>query len=165
MKPTSSILFILILSSLFSCDKTRVFDDYKSVGTAWNRDSIVKFDLPKLDPIKKYNVFVNLRNNDNYPFNNIFLLVSLENPDGLTKVDTLEYAMANPDGTLLGDGFSDTKESKLFYKENLNFDKKGKYKIRIQQAIYRLGLPWHILRCQPLLIHQDFLKKLTKKYC
>ena len=130
MKPTSSILFILILSSLFSCDKTRVFDDYKSVGTAWNRDSIVKFDLPKLDPIKKYNVFVNLRNNDNYPFNNIFLLVSLENPEGLTKVDTLEYAMANPDGTLLGEGFSDTKESKLFYKENLNFDKKGKYKIR-----------------------------------
>ena len=139
MKPTSSILFILILSSLFSCDKTRVFDDYKSVGTAWNRDSIVKFDLPKLDPVKKYNVFVNLRNNDNYPFNNIFLLVSLENPDGLTKVDTLEYAMANPDGTLLGDGFSDTKESKLFYKENLNFDKKGKYKIRIQQAIRQTG--------------------------
>ena len=139
MKPTSSILFILILSSLFSCDKTRVFDDYKSVGTAWNRDSIVKFDLPKLDPIKKYNVFVNLRNNDNYPFNNIFLLVSLENPDGLTKVDTLEYAMANPDGTLLGDGFSDTKESKLFYKENLKFDKKGKYKIRIQQAIRQTG--------------------------
>ena len=129
----------LIISSLFSCDKTRVFDDYKSVGTAWNRDSIVKFDLPKLDPIKKYNVFVNLRNNDNYPFNNIFLLVSLENPDGLTKVDTLEYAMANPDGTLLGDGFSDTKESKLFYKENLNFDKKGKYKIRIQQAIRQTG--------------------------
>ena len=139
MKPTSSILFILILSSLFSCDKTRVFDDYKSVGTAWNRDSIVKFDLPKLDPIKKYNVFVNLRNNDNYPFNNIFLLVSLENPEGLTKVDTLEYAMANPDGTLLGEGFSDTKESKLFYKENLNFDKKGKYKIRIQQAIRQTG--------------------------
>ena len=139
MKLTSSILFILILSSLFSCDKTRVFDDYKSVGTAWNKDSIVKFELPKLDPIKKYNVFVNLRNNDNYPFNNIFLLVSLENPDGLTKVDTLEYAMANPDGTLLGDGFSDTKESKLFYKENLNFDKKGKYKIRIQQAIRQTG--------------------------
>ena len=67
------------------------------------------------------------------------MLVSLENPDGLTKVDTLEYAMANPDGTLLGDGFSDTKESKLFYKENLNFDKKGKYKIRIQQAIRQTG--------------------------
>jgi gliding motility-associated lipoprotein GldH len=57
----------------------------------------------------------------------------------LTKVDTLEYAMANPDGTLLGDGFTDVKESKLFYKENFKFNKKGAYKIRIQQAIRQTG--------------------------
>lgn len=124
---------------LISCDEKRVFDDYKSVGNAWNKDSIVSFDLPKLEPTKQYNLFLNVRNNDNYPFNNLFLLVSLENPDGLTKVDTLEYAMANLDGTLLGEGFSDTKESKLFYKENLKFDKKGLYKVRIQQAIRQNG--------------------------
>ncbi|MBC7643009.1 MAG: gliding motility lipoprotein GldH [Flavobacterium sp.] len=139
MKPTSSILSVLVFISLFSCDKTRVFDEYKSVGSAWNRDSIVKFDLPKLEPTKKYNLFINLRNNDNYPFNNMFLLVALENPDGLIKVDTLEYEMANLDGMLLGEGFSDTKESKLFYKENLKFDKKGVYKVRIQQAVRQNG--------------------------
>ncbi|MBC7643082.1 MAG: gliding motility lipoprotein GldH [Flavobacterium sp.] len=139
MKPTSSILFILVFVSLFSCDKKRVFDEYMSVGSAWNKDSIVKFDLPKLETTKKYNLFINLRNNDNYPFNNLFLLVALENPDGLTKVDTLEYEMANANGMLLGEGFSDTKESKLFYKENLKFDKKGVYKVRIQQAIRQNG--------------------------
>ncbi len=139
MKPTSNILFILIVSFLVSCDDKRVFDEYKSVGSAWNKDSIVSFDLPKLEPTKQYNLFLNVRNNDNYPFNNLFLLVSLENPDGLTKVDTLEYAMANLDGTLLGEGFSDTKESKLFYKEKLKFDKKGQYKVRIQQAVRQSG--------------------------
>jgi gliding motility-associated lipoprotein GldH len=139
MKPTSSILFILTAFFLVSCDEKRVFDEYKSVGSAWNKDSIVSFDLPKLEATKSYNLFLNLRNNDNYPFNNLFLLVSLENPDGLTKVDTLEYAMANLDGTLLGEGFSDTKESKLYYKENLKFDKKGLYKVRIQQAIRQNG--------------------------
>ncbi len=139
MKPTTSIVFFLFLLSFVSCDKTRVFDEYKSVGNAWNRDTIVKFDLPKLEPTKKYNLFLNIRNNNNYPFNNLFLLVSLENPDGLTKVDTLEYEMANPDGTLMGDGFSDTKSSKLFYKENASFDKKGIYKIRIQQAVRKNG--------------------------
>jgi hypothetical protein len=35
------------LRYLFSCD--RVFDEYKSVGSAWNKDSIVTFDLPELD--------------------------------------------------------------------------------------------------------------------
>ena len=130
---------MLIVLFLASCDDKRVFDEYKSVGSAWNKDSIVSFDLPKLEPTKQYNLFLNVRNNDNYPFNNLFLLVSLENPDGLTKVDTLEYAMANLDGTLLGEGFSDTKESKLFYKENLKFDKKGQYKVRIQQAVRQSG--------------------------
>lgn len=139
MKPTSNILFILMILFLISCDEKRVFDEYKSVGSAWNKDSIVSFNLPKLEPTKQYNLFLNVRNNENYSFNNLFLLVSLENPDGLTKVDTLEYAMANLDGTLLGEGFSDTKESKLFYKENLKFDKKGLYKVRIQQAVRKSG--------------------------
>ena len=139
MKPASSILFLGLVFCLFSCDKTRVFDEYKSVGSAWNTDSIVRFDLPQLELAKPYNLFVNLRNNSNYPFNNLFLLVSLENPEGLVKVDTLEYKMANNDGTLLGEGFSDTKESTLFYKENLKFDKKGQYKISIQQAVRQNG--------------------------
>ena len=139
MKPTSNILFILLLIFLVSCDEKRVFDEYKSVGGAWNKDSIVSFDLPKLEISKPYNLFLNVRNNDNYPFSNLFLLVSLENPEGLVKVDTLEYAMANPDGTLLGEGFSDTKENKLFYKENLKFDKIGQYKVRIQQAVRQNG--------------------------
>jgi gliding motility-associated lipoprotein GldH len=139
MNLTSNILILFALISLASCDKNRVFDDYKTVGSSWNKNDIVSFDLPKLETNKHYNMFVNIRNNDSYPFNNIFLLVSLENPEGLTKVDTLEYAMANPDGTLLGEGFSDVKESKLFYKENMIFDKMGLYKISIQQAVRQNG--------------------------
>jgi gliding motility-associated lipoprotein GldH len=136
----SRLLLLSIFTLAFiSCDDTRVFDEYQSVGNAWNKDSIVKFDLPKMDEKKPFNLFLNIRTNNDYPFNNLFLLVSMEQPDGLTKVDTLEYAMANPDGSLMGDGFSDTKESKLFYKENFKFDKKGIYKISIQQAVRQMG--------------------------
>ena len=106
---------------LFSCDKKRVFDDYKSVGNSWDKDSLVSFDLPKLDPKKEYNLFLNLRDNNDYPFNNIFLIVSMSYPDGVTKVDTLEYQMADAEGNLLGDGFSDVKESKLIFKERVKF--------------------------------------------
>lgn len=137
MRIRNSALLLLVALLFFSCDKKRVFDDYKSVGNAWNKDSIVTFDLPTLDSTKQYDLFVNLRANNNYPFNNLFLIVSLELPNGFTKVDTLEYQMANPDGTLLGDGFSDIKESKLFYKENVRF--RGKYKVHIKQAVRENG--------------------------
>jgi gliding motility-associated lipoprotein GldH len=107
------------------------------VGRAWHKDSVVTFNLPELDSTKRYNLFVTLRDNNNYPFNNLFLIVGLEMPNGFTKVDTLEYQMANPDGTLMGDGFSDIKENKLFYKEKVRF--RGKYKVNIKQAVRENG--------------------------
>ena len=133
----NSALLFLVIILLSSCDKKRVFDDYKSVGESWNKDSIVNFDLPQLDSTKRYNLFVTLRANNNYKYNNLFLIVALELPNGFTKVDTLEYQMADPDGTLLGDGFSDIKESKLFYKENVRF--RSTYKVHIKQAVRENG--------------------------
>jgi gliding motility-associated lipoprotein GldH len=137
MRVKNSGILLLAAILLFSCDKKRVFDEYKSVGSAWHKDSIVTFDLPVLDSTKRYNLFVNLRDNNNYPFNNLFLIVAIEMPNGFTKVDTLEYQMANPDGTLLGNGFSDIKESKLYLKENVKF--RGKYKVHIKQAVRQSG--------------------------
>ena len=137
MRIKNSVILLLVMMLFLSCDKKRVFDEYKSMGNSWNKDSIVTFDLPELDSTKQYNLFVNLRDNDNYQFNNLFLIVAMERPNGFTKVDTLEYQMTNPDGTLLGDGFLDIKESKLFYKEKIKL--KGKYKVHIKQAVRENG--------------------------
>ena len=133
----NSALLLLVMIVFSSCDKKRVFDEYKSVGSAWHKDNIVTFNLPELDSTKRYDLFINVRDNNNYQFNNLFLIVALELPNGFTKVDTLEYQMAEPDGTLLGNGFSDLKESKLFYKENVRF--KSKYKVYIKQAVRENG--------------------------
>jgi len=137
MRIRNSALLILVVILFFSCDKKRVFDEYKSVGMAWDKDSIISFNLPELDSTKRYNLFVTLRDNNNYPFNNLFLIVGIEMPNGFTKVDTLEYQMANPDGSLMGDGFSDIKENKLFFKEKVRF--RGKYKVHLKQAVRENG--------------------------
>ena len=135
IKNSALLLFVVILFS--SCDKKRIFDEYKSVGSAWHKDSIITFTLPELDSTKRYNLFINVRDNSNYQYNNLFLIVALELPNGFTKVDTLEYQMADTDGTLLGNGFSDIKESKLYYKENVRF--RSKYKVYIKQAVRENG--------------------------
>lgn len=137
MKLKNSVLILLVSVFFLSCDDKRVFDEYKSVGSAWHKDSVVSFNLPELDSTKKYDLFLNIRDNNNYPFSNLFLIVSLEKPNGYTKVDTLEYEMAAPDGTLLGNGFTDIKESKLYFKENVKF--RGKYKLHIKQAVREGG--------------------------
>jgi gliding motility-associated lipoprotein GldH len=133
----NSTLLLLVVVLFSSCDKKRVFDEYKSVGNTWDKDSIVNFNLPALDSTNRYNLFVTLRANNDYKYNNLYLIVALELPNGFTKVDTLEYQMAQPDGTLLGDGFSNIKESKLYYKENVRF--RSTYKVHIKQAVREAG--------------------------
>lgn len=135
----NSIFFILMTLMVISCDKTQVFDEYKTIPDGWHKDTILKFAFDHEVSKKPENLFLNIRNNNDYPFSNLYLIVKLEQPKGRIKIDTLEYQMANPDGSLMGEGFSDIKESKLWYKENFMFPEKGKYKVSIQQAVRQNG--------------------------
>lgn len=135
MKILVKFLLLILIISFVSCDEKRVFDQYKSVDNNWHKDSIVSFELPNLEKGNKYNMFVNIRDNKDFPYSNLFLIVMLEQPNKKTVVDTLQYQMANPDGSLLGDGFSDVKENKLVYKLNEEITQKGKYTVSIQQAV------------------------------
>ncbi|MBF03385.1 MAG: gliding motility lipoprotein GldH [Flavobacterium sp.] len=132
-----TLIFLCILC--FSCDEKRVFDEYQSLNGKWKQEDVVRFTFEQNDTINPYNLFLNIRNNNDYPFSNLFVTVSLKQPDSLVKIDTLEYAMANPDGSLMGEGFSDVKESKLWYQENFVFKQKGTYTIEIQQALRETG--------------------------
>ena len=136
---THSFLLFFVAFGFISCDKSQVYDAYHTFDNGWKKNSIVNFTFDQKASKEPRNLFINVRDNDAYEFSNLFLIVKLEEPDGLVKVDTLEYLMANPDGTLLGEGFSDLKESKLWYKENTIFSKTGKYNLSIQQAVRQAG--------------------------
>ncbi len=132
-------VFFLFLGVLFmaSCDKNRVFDEYRSVPGEWHRDSLVKFRFEAPDTVNNYNLFINLRNTSDYDFSNIFLITELNFPNGKVISDTLQYEMAAPSGEWLGTGFGDVKESKLWYKENVKFTEAGEYLVTVQQAMRR----------------------------
>ena len=101
----------------------------------------MRFTFEQKDTINPYNLFLNVRNNNDYPFNNMYLIVSLKEPGKkpTIKIDTLEYQMADVDGTLLGEGFTDVKESKLWYLENYVFNRIGNYKVEVVQAVRATG--------------------------
>lgn len=122
-----------------SCDSKTVFSETKAMDGFWGQDEAVEFKMPQLDSLKKYNLFLNIRNTNEYKFNNIFLIVSMNFPHGKTIADTLEYRMANPDGSWMGQGIGNVKENKLWYKENVSFFEDGIYTITIEQAMRNNG--------------------------
>ncbi|PKV48964.1 gliding motility-associated lipoprotein GldH [Aquimarina sp. MAR_2010_214] len=132
-------LVVCIVISIVSCDDNQVFDTYHTVANAWEMDEKVSFTLPELDASKSYNLFINVRNNNEYKYSNLFLISEMNFPNGKVVTDTIEYRMAAPDGQWLGTGFSDLKENKLWYKENVSFKEEGSYSITLQHAMRKNG--------------------------
>lgn len=131
---------ILMLVCLASCGKTIVKTDfYATDNGVWSKEDIVEFTFEKLDTLQKHDMFINLRNDNSFPFNNLFLIAELNFPSGETVTDTLEYEMAMPDGTWLGKGQGGLKESKLWYKENIVFSSSGVYTLRLSHAMRKNG--------------------------
>ena len=140
MRSKIQLLFIVFVFTAVSCDSNRVYDEYKSVSSEWQKEEIVEFEFTPLDTLKSYNLFINVRNNNDYKFNNLFLISEIDYPNGKSVIDTLEYKMAKPNGELLGTGFTDVKENKLWYKERFKFNESGTYKIKLQQAMRENGI-------------------------
>jgi len=133
------LLLLLAFGLITSCDSKQAFDSYKSLGKTWHKDSIVRFQVQELDTLKPYNLFINVRNNSAYKYNNLFLITAMNFPNGKVITDTLEYEMAYPDGKFMGAGFGDVKENKLWYKEGVQFPETGVYTIEIEQAMRKNG--------------------------
>ena len=133
------VIVFFLLMSLNSCDETHVFDQYKTVSDSWDKEEKIRFVLPTLDSLQQYDLFINIRNTNEYRYSNLFLISEMQFPNGKILTDTLEYEMALPNGEWLGTGFTDLKESKLWYKENVSFVEEGSYIITLQHAMRKNG--------------------------
>ena len=137
-----NLIYILFLFMVTSCNKSTIFDKYSSVKPFWDKDKSIVYDFRITDTVSPQNLFIKLRTNQSYKFSNLFLKVTLQYPNGKIQKDTLEYKMARPDGSMLGQGGMFLKEHKLWYKGHKNqfiFFESGKYNLSISHAMREQG--------------------------
>lgn len=134
------LIAILSLVCCFSCSDGLLLSEYKSTDSGrWSKDEPVEFTFSAPDTTGLHHVFINIRNDETYPYSNLFLIAELSFPDGKTIRDTLEYEMALPDGQWLGKGYGSIKENKLWYKENIVFPVNGVYTLQLSHAMRKNG--------------------------
>ncbi len=133
-------LFFLLFLLFISCNENIHFSQYQATDNGyWSKDQPIKFNFSELDTISTYNMFINIRNDETFPYRNLFLIAEFNAPNGQTVKDTLEYEMALPDGTWMGKGHGNIKENKLWYKEKIVFASPGVYTLQISQAMRKNG--------------------------
>ncbi|WP_035334995.1 gliding motility lipoprotein GldH [Dokdonia sp. PRO95] len=134
-----NVLLGILIVVCISCDSKQVYHSYTSLGSSWDINEPVVLEVNELDSVPLYDAFITVRNNNQYPYSNLFLITEMQFPKGRTYTDTLEYEMANPDGTWMGTGFGDIKESKLLYREGVRFRESGTYTFTIKHAVRKNG--------------------------
>ena len=140
LKKNRSFIFLISLLILVSCNGKIEFTKYKSLPNAsWEANKNISFEFDIEDTISPKDLFINIRNNKEYPFSNLYVITELNFPNGNKIVDTLQYEMADKSGKFLGKGFTDIKENKLFYKEDKVFPVSGKYIFNIHHAMRKNG--------------------------
>jgi len=126
------LLAIFVSLTFAACKNNDVFFQYKAVNAkGWNKDSLYTFDIQITDTTSTYNVYVNVRNRGEYPYQNLWLFLDKTSPDKVEMKDSIECYLADQRGKWLGSGIGSVMEMPILYQENVRFNKSGMYRYKI----------------------------------
>lgn len=138
------ILVTVLLFGLFfsACDDNRIFEENTEIpDNTWSSSNVLKFDVSIVDTKTPTNFYINVRNADGYPYNNLFLFIKTTFPSGKMSNDTLECVLADEKGKWLGSGMGDIYDNQIPFKKNVLFPEAGKYTFEIQHGMRTEHVP------------------------
>jgi gliding motility-associated lipoprotein GldH len=137
IKKTNKIFVLLFVAFIvFACNNNDVYHSYQSVSPqGWSKDSSYTFDVAIDDVAASYNIYVNVRNVGDYPYQNLWLFLSKTTPTKVQQNDTIECYLADQRGKWLGTGIGSTYHMSVLYLQNTHFDTKGTYRYKIAHGM------------------------------
>ncbi len=149
MKLQYFVFFKILIAGFFvtglvACDEKRLFEENNDLsGKTWYIDSLQVFKFKVDDISKPFNLLVNVRNSENYPFYNLYIRYYLQDSAGQEiKSQQTELILMEPSsGKPLGKGLGDIYSHKFEILKNFSFPKKGTYVIKLKQYMRQDPLP------------------------
>jgi gliding motility-associated lipoprotein GldH len=156
LKRIPPILYSLVLVSciLFSCQPIDLYEKTISIpGQEWKSSFRPSFDFIIKDTSAPYRIFLILRHNEKYNFNNIYINLYIKGPGQDTAVKIQQdLPLATNDKGWKGSGMDDIYEHRILLADNERM-KAGAYTFTVEQ----------IMREDPLQNVLDVGLRLEKK--
>lgn len=140
---------LIALIALVSCTSNDVYNSFIALpNTGWGEDSLAVFRANIEDATAAYDINIQIRNQNNYKYANLWLFIDVIAPDGELVRDTTECLLAQTDGTWIGSGWGSLYTLQCPYRLRTRFAKPGTYTFRIAhgmrdeeiEGIHSLGL-------------------------
>ena len=134
--------WFFVATALVSCDQNRVYEKNTPIEKyIWDGKVIPSFSVEIKDTSLLYTIYVNIRHADMYPFQNIWLLVGTQFPNGTKASRRIEIMLANDEGKWYGEGMGDIWDFRSLIQENAFFEQPGVYTLTIEQNMRQDPLP------------------------
>ncbi len=128
-------LVVLFLVFLVACSKGELYSDFKGIENAtWDKNKSCDFVVEVTDTTRLYDVVLEIRNKNDYPFRNLWLFVQMKTPEGNVRKDTLNCELADPEGKWYGRGLS-LYVLNFPYEQKISFPRSGNYTYSIRQGM------------------------------
>ncbi len=142
---------LLLFSSLItilaaSCNSDRIYREWEEIPSmTWEYDKPAKFEANIEDESISYDIQIELRAVDFYPYSNLWLYIETEAPNSLKTTDTLECILYDEKGFSESTNkmrFGEVEDYEFKFKQNIKFSTKGIYKFSIQHGMRIDKLPY-----------------------
>ena len=128
----------IIIGSLyiisFSCTKPAYYEKYQTIDNLWDKNKEYYFTCEIDDQSVSYNLSLQIKNNNLYPYQNLWLFFAEEQPGNHILRDTVECILADDYGKWFGSGISNYHLSIPIRTEYV-FPQKGQYTFAIRQGM------------------------------
>jgi len=139
-----SLVILLVLFSLSSCDSNRIMEvNYEFEDRWWHKDSVknYRFQIPETG---NHNIYLNIRNTESYPYHNMFITYFLEDSSGnVLETELVDFNLFHPKtGFPFGNsGIGDVFDHQFQILSNIPLDGQSTYHIKLQQFMRLDSLP------------------------
>lgn len=128
------IIFSLIFLCL-SCQAPTLYDQFQAIENAtWEKDKEYYFTFTIPETSTPYNLTLEIRNNNLYPFQNLWIFYQIEQPIGPIQKDTIECMLADDFGKWYGKGIS-LFQAEFPLRSNYYFPNPGQYTFSFRQGM------------------------------
>ncbi len=134
-KRISFYLMLMLFFIISACSKAPYYEKtYSFKDRIWSLDVKPEFVVDINDISKLYTFELAIRTTTNYKYNNLWIFLRTEAPDGSVSREAFELKITDEFGNWLGEKTGTIVETKLRFKER-KLPLKGVYKFKVEQAV------------------------------
>ena len=139
MKARNSLLGILLLLVLWSCEQPALYErSYTFKNNIWAQNVKPRFVVDIKETGKEHVFVMTLRTTTDYKYSNLWVFLNTKNPKGETTREPVEIAVTNADGSWVGKKTGTIVETEVVFIRS----KEGQFEV-----FDRPGNPPRMLKC------------------